>query len=319
MADFQTSLLREKFLIYDAMPSQSGSGNKEIVALSNRLVLPLKSKNGYTSETFVVRAQNMHTTARMGAQIAKDFYDYGQIMGRATPFDWDTCFQTIVKGYESDWNNDLWVAVYNNGRVVYEAGEANRHQFLDIIEQCDARNSSDYERSMEIAKDAFKQAGKLVTIEHDSNVALVMSVNEDEGKCGVIVRGPAKTTTFNLSAKKKSGRTVKVSECLSVSAAFLEGIQLAFFIGLTTQKIRYDLVGAGSSVAKQSDAASYKLGRLNSAISQFENLQNVNYRPEKPNFSQMVNEAEEFARKMLAKEIAAKIESGELDEDDWVV
>ncbi len=33
----------------------------------------------------------------------------------------------------------------------------------------------------------------------------------------------------------------------------------------------------------------------------------------------MVSEAEEFARKMLAKEIAAKIESGELDEDDWVV
>ena len=319
MVDFRTSLLREKFLIYDAMPSQDGAGNKEIVALSNRLVLPLKSKNGHTKEAFVVRAQNMHTTARMGAQISKSFYDYGQIMGRATPFDWNECYKTITRGYESVWNNDLWVAVYHNGRVVYETGEAERHAFLDIVEQCDARNAEDYERSMEIAKDAFKQAGKLVTIEHDSNVALVMSVKSDEGKCGVIVRGPNKTTTFNLTAKKKSGREVKVSECLSVAAAFLEGIQLAFFVGLTTQKIRYDLVGAGSSVAKQSDAASHQIGRLNSAISQFENLQNVNYRPDKPNFSEMVIEAEEFARKMLAKEIAAKIESGELDEGDWVV
>lgn len=319
MSEFQSSLLREKFVIHDAMPGEDGAKAEPIVALSNRLVLPLVSKNRRDRETFVIRAQNMHTTARLGAQIAKDFYDYGPVMGRATPFQWDKAYEAITKGYEEKWNPDRWVAVYNNGRVIFQGGAVIHHPFLDIIEQCDARNNEDYERSMEIAKDAFHQAGKLVNIEHDSNIALVMSVKPEEGKCGVIVRGPDKTTTFNLTAKTRSGRDVKVSECLTVAAAFLEGIQLAFFVGLTRQKVRYELIETEAAAARQCEDASHKLGRLNSAISQFENLQNVNYRPDKPNFSGMVTDAEEFARKMLAKEIEAKIASGEIDQGDWVV
>ncbi len=315
MSEFSTSLLREKFVIHDAMPSDM-TDNGPIVALSNRIKVPLSGRNRQP-ETFVVRAQNMHTTARFAAQIAKDYNDFGSLMVRK--FDWDAAWDAITKGYESDWNKNRWVAVYHNGRVVFEGGEGSRHLFLDIIEQCDARNKDDYEKSMAIAKDAFKQAGKLVNIEHDTNVALIMKVTPEEGKCGIILRGPSKTTTFNLTAHPRDEREVKPSQCLTAAAAFLEGIQLAFMVGLTRQKVRFALIESISDEARKADAASKKLGRLNSAINQFEAMLNVSYRPDRPNFSEMIDEAEEYARKVLAAEIEAKIATGEIDKGSWVV
>ncbi len=318
MSEFNTSLLREKFVLHDAMP-ENRDDDKPLVALSNRMKVPLISRDGLYEDHYVVRAQNMHTAIRLAARMTKDFYDYGPLMDRAKPFAWDKAYHAITKGYESEWNPQRWVAVYQNGRAVFEEGESHRHPFLDVIEQCDARNSGDYEKAIEIAKDAFKQAGKNVTIDHDANVALVMKVTADEGKCGVILRGPNKTTTFNLTAHGRGGRDVRASQCLTAAAAFLEGIQLAFLVGMSKQKLRYELIEAGSDDAHKADAASRKIGRLNNAIAQFENLLNVAYRPDRPNFSEMIDEAEEFARKILAHEIEAKIATGELDKGDWVV
>ncbi|MCB9996583.1 MAG: hypothetical protein H6869_09125 [Rhodospirillales bacterium] len=318
MSEFNTSLLREKFVIHDAMPSEL-TGDETITALSNRMKVKLVSKDRITSETYVVRAQNMHTTVRLAAQMVKDFYDYGSLTERPDPFRWDKAYTSITKGYEEQYNPQRWVAVYQGGRSVFEDGPGERHPFLDIVEQCDARNKGDYEKAMEIAKDAFKQAGKLVNIEHDSNVALIMKVTEQEGKCGVILRGPNKTTTFNMTAHAKKGRPVRPSQCLTAAAAFLEGIQLAFLIGMSKQKLRYELIAHASDEAQKAEAASHKVGRLNSAISQFENMLNVSYRPDRPNFAAMIDDAEEFSRKILSAEIEAKIASGELDKGDWVV
>ena len=260
MSEFSASLLREKFVIHDAMPVDM-TDNEPIIALSNRLKFPLTTRDGLTTETYVVRAQNMHTTARFAAQMYRDFYDYGSLIERRKPFNWEKAYKAITKGYESEWNPQRWISVYHNGRLVFEDGEGTRHPFLDIIEQCDARNKDDYEKTMEIAKDAFKQAGKLVNIEHDTNIALVMKVTDEEGKCGVILRGPNKTTTFNFTAHPKGGRAVRASQCLTAAAAFLEGIQLAFMIGMTKQKVRYDLIDIHSEENRKAEAASRKLGR----------------------------------------------------------
>ncbi|PJB73038.1 MAG: hypothetical protein CO093_01540 [Alphaproteobacteria bacterium CG_4_9_14_3_um_filter_47_13] len=317
MSEFNTSLLREKFIIQNST-SSGMIDNEPIIALSNRMKLILTASNG-AKETFIVRAQNMHSTVRFSAQIVKDFNDYGSLIDRARPFNWQKAWTAITKGYEQKWNPQRWVTIYHKGRVIFEDGEGQRHPFLDIIEQCDARNKNDYEQSIDIAKDAFKQAGRLVTINHDTNVALIMKISAKEGKCGIIVRGPNKITTFNLTALPKGGRGAKPSQCLTVAAAFLEGIQLAFLVGMSKQKLKFGLIDPLSEAAHKSEAASHKLGRLNTAIAQFENLLHVSYRPDRPQFSEMINEAEDFARKILAEEIEAKIASGEMNKDDWVV
>lgn len=318
MSEFNVSLLREKFVIHDALPA-SGEDRKPVVAMSNRLALPLQSDDGKTHENFIVRAQNMHACARYAAHIARDFQENGEIMGRATPFDWTEALESLSKGYEEKWNPNLWVAVYHKGRIVFEGGPGHRHPFLDIIEQCDARNKDDYNKSMTVAQDAFRQAGKIVNIEYDSNIALIMSVTADEGKCGVIVRGPSRTTTFNFTARRKQGRVVRPSQCLTAAAAFLEGIQLCFLAGMTSQKVRYELIASTSDEARKGEEARKKIGRLNAAILQFESLLDVHYRPDRPDFGKMIDEAEEFAQKNLAAEIERMVKSGQKDPGEWVL
>lgn len=318
MSEFNTSLLREKFTIQDVMPADL-SDHGPVIALSNRLALPLMWETSDTAETYVVRAQNMHLCARLAAQIAHDFQENGPFIDREKPFDFAEAYKTIVKGYEDKWNKAHWSAVYHKGRVLFEGGPGKRHPFVDIIEQCDARNKDDYAKAVRVAEDAFKQAGRLVRIEHDSNIALVVSIKPEEGKCGVIVRGPARTTTFNFTARQKQGRKVRVSQILSAAAAYLEGIQIAFLVGMTDQKVRYDMIERSSEEARKAEEASKKLGRLNVALSQFESLLDVFYRPDRPDFAKMVDEAGEFARKVLSAEIEKKIKSGEVDPKDWVV
>ncbi len=321
MRDFNATLLREKFIIRDAI-AQRGPRREAappVIALSNRIVLPMVSEDGSVSETLIVRAQNMHSCARMAARILQEFQDTGSILDRATPFDWRYAWLSITKGFETKFNPQRWVAVYHKGRVVYEDGETERHAFLDIIEQCDARNKSDYEKAVSVAEDAFKQAGKLVTIEHDSNVALVLTTEGEEVRCGVIVRGPNRTMTFNFTAKPRGGRRVKISQCLSVSAAFLEGVQLAFQVGMIRQKEVFEMLDPGSAEAARGRESSQKLARLNGAIQQFENLAEVTYRPERPNFSEMIDDAQIFARTALSSELERRMLSGEIDHSEWVV
>lgn len=317
-AEFNATLLREKFIIRDAMPEKQAD-QKPVIALANRLTLPLFSAQFDERESFVVRAQNMHTCVRLAARLAQDFQEHGPLLSRDFGYDWEEAYSAITKGYESKFNPNLWAAIYHKGRIVFENGATERHPFLDVIEQCDARNGSDYEKAVAVAEDAFKHAGKLVHIEHDANVALLVSVTEDEGKCGIIVRGPARTTTFSFTAKKRPGRRVRPSSCLSASAAFLEGIQLAFQVGMIRQKIKYDLIGKSSEEAHKGEDASQKLYRLNGAVSQFEGMYEVRYRPEKPDFKMMVEEAEEFGRRVLAAEVERKIQSGEMDGEGWIM
>lgn len=311
MSEFRATLLREKFVIQD-MVSADIYDRAPIVALSNRIAVPLSDAIWGQGEIFVVRAQNMHLCARMAAHIAKEYQEYGPLLQRSKPFDWDYAWISLIKGYEKKWNPVRWVVVYHKGRVIYEAhGEqGNRHPFVDVIEQCDARNKGKYEQSLTIAKDAFRQAGKLVDIQYESNVALTVNVTDAEGKCGLILRGPNRTTTFSFTAHRKAGRDVRPSQCLSAAAAFLEGIQMTFMIAMARQKVAFEVIPPSSDEAKQGIEAGQKLGRLKGAIDQFERLLDVTYRPDRPDFTEMVDSALVFAKNLIMKKILEDREAG---------
>jgi hypothetical protein len=313
--DFKSSLLREKFTLKDI--SIDLSDMPPVVALSNRMTLPLANEKE-EAETFVVRAQNMHSCVRLCAAIAKEYYERGAIMKRVMPFHWENIWRDVIKGYEKDWNPDIWCAIYYKGRAVYEDG--TRHPFLDIIEKCDAANNQNYAESVIFAERAFQQAGKSLRIEHDSNVALIVSVKKDEAKCGVILRGAARKTTFNYTVKKRriNVEEIKIPTILTVSAAFLEGVQLAFSVGMTNRKRAAGLIDKYSDEDRKGRRGAERLVNLGNAIENLENKYMVTYRPDRPDFPTMVKEAEEFSNKILRPQIEAKIASGELDPKDWV-
>ena len=296
MHELNTSLLREKFLIHDIDPNSEGMGST-LQALSNRIVLELKNDKNELKETLVIRGHNMHSCVRFAARLIRTFDTMGPITTRPTPYDWAAAWESIVNDYEYEFNPERWIAIYHKGRCLFSAGEHNL--FLDVIEKCDARNKGIYDESIKLAEDAFKQAGKQVKIDHDSNVALVLDLKRMQGRIGVIMRGPTRTTTFNFSIASKNKEPLNMPQCLAAASCFLEGIQLAFMLGMNTEKLRIGLIERFSKEEKQTKAAGRRLARMNAEISNLESAYEVHYRPERPEFQHIVMESEKLAQKIL--------------------
>ena len=314
--EFKFTLLREKFILRD--PAGDLSDTPAVVAMSNRIVLPLKNDESSESETFTVRTQNMHSCVRFSAAIAKEYMERGPIMARVMPFRWDNLWQDVIKGYEKDWNADIWCTVYHKGRIIFESG--THHPLLDIIEKCDAAMGKSYDESVAFAEGAFLQAGKSMKIDHDSNVALIVSIKDDEAKCGVILRGAPRKTTFNYTVKRRrqGDDPVRAPTILTMAAAYLEGIQLAFTVGMINRKRSIGLIEKYSDEGRKGKRGTERLLNLNNAIETLERKYAVQYRPDRPDFQKTVREAEEFASKLLKPQIEAKMASGEFNSDDWI-
>lgn len=295
MTDYSSSLLREKFSIHDTDPDTGLE--RSIVAMSNRISIKLTGVNKDQSETFVVRSHNMHSTVRMAARILKTYMTAGPIVNRINPFDWEAAWDTIISDYEFRYNPDRWIAIYNKGQTVYESGE--HHLLLDVIEKCDARNQHNYDRAIPMAEEAFKQAGKIVKIDYDSNVALVINMDKKHAKFGVILRGPSKTTTFNFTVTPNSKDPLNLPQCLATAAAYLEGVQLAFELGMNNIKLHMGIIDRQSEEEKKNKEASRRLSRLNAEISNLERAAEVRYRPEKPDLFAIVSDTERLALKIL--------------------
>lgn len=296
--EFKSTLLREKFVIRDVV--ESGDIAAPVIALSNRMVLTLDNGNKFEAETYVIRAQNMHTCVRLCGMLAREYYERGAIMGRINEFRWKNVWMDVIKGYERDWNPDIWVAIYNKGRVIFEDGK--RHPFLDIIEKCDVASHEDYASSVAFAEKAFQQAGKTVKIEHHSNIALIVSVKDGEAKCGVMLRGARQKTTFTFNVKPKedkSERGVEPPVLLIASAAFLESVQLAFAVGMFQEKQALHMIATYSDEWRKGVRTEERLKTLNKPILALERDYNVQYRPERPNFKQMAIEAKALSSKIL--------------------
>ena len=295
MKDFKTSLVREKFTI-----NKTGSHTPPIIALSNRLCVNLTDKDGQIRETFIVRSQNMHLCTRMAARILQTYIQLGPITSRHKDYDWGKVWKALVNDYERLYNPDRWIAIYHEGKAVYSGGD--HHPFFDLIEKCDAENDDEYDLSVALAEQAFLAKGQNIKIDYDANVALVINFEATHGRSSIILRGPDRTTTFTYSAAAKEDRAFNFAQCLSAGAAFLEGIQMAFMVGMNEEKIRLGLIERHSDEEKQHKEAQSRLRVLNSELTNFETSMTVHYRPEKPEFYQIIVDAEALAQKMFAPE-----------------
>lgn len=314
MADFTTSLMREKFVIQPDDKTED-----PIVALSNRISIHLISEDKIDDEIFIIRTQNMHSCARLAALIVKEFYERGTIANRAVPVKWETIWNDVIKGYERNWNPNIWAVIYHKGRPIFQDG--THHPFLDIIEQCDIANQGEYAESIQFAEEAFSTAGKKVNIEYDSSIALIVSSSDKQAKCGIIVRAASGTTTFNYISKplEAAPKPLHVHTTLTVAAAYLESIQLAFQVGLMNKKTEFNLIKKFSDEERRHERTRSRLHNLGRAIESYENSFHVVYRPDRPVFAETVKTAEEFSMKILKTEIEAKLEAGAIDSKDWVL
>jgi hypothetical protein len=301
MSRFNTHLLREKFVIHDSAGAVEVNGDPQgpVVALSNRISIDLTDEKGRLEDTMVVRAHNMHICARIVSRIIQSHDSGGSLLTRALPFDWEAMWDTVVSEYETNYNKQLWGVVYSGGKILFAKG--SYHPFLDVIENCQASNRGEYEKSIRMAEDTFRTNGKIVRIDYDGNVALTLHLEPRQSRIGVIVRNPQKTATFNFSVAAKAERDINHPQCIGAAAAFLEGIQLAFVVGMNEEKIKLGKIERHSRDEKMTRDGRARLSRLNAEISTLEGTFEVRYRPERPQFEEILAEAEKMAKSMFAK------------------
>lgn len=294
MKELETSLLREKFIIHD--PSSSNSKGP-IIALSCRMVVDLVNSKNLKEETLIVRAQNMHSCVRMVGRIIQSYLSGGVLVGRPVAYDWDAAWKAILSDYETEFNSQRWIAIYHHGKPVFVKGD--HHPFLDVIEKCAAEVKGEYEQCIPLAEKAFKQTGKVVRIEYDGNIALVVHLQARQGRCAIILRGAAQTATFNFAASARGTGFLNFTQILSGAAAFLEGIQLAFMVGMNNEKVKMGRIAKNSAEDKQNREGARRLMRLNAEIANLEGSCDIRYRPERPEFQRIMTDAEREAAKLF--------------------
>jgi len=301
MKELHTSLLREKFVIHTPEPVKlpdGTEGKSAVIALSNRIEIPLVNAKGIQEECITVRAHTMAMCVRMAARILQSYVSGGPLLSRSKPYDWDYAWETALDDYEKNFNPIRWVAIYSEGKSLFAKGE--HHALLDVIEKCQATNNKDYDHSIPMAEKAINGTGQDIRIEYDGNVALAVHLENPQTRFGVIVRGPSKTMTFNFAVTARNGRSINYPQCLGSAAAFLEGIQLCYMVGMNEEKIRLGLIERHSREEKQTREARTRLGRLNAEISTLEGGFEVRYRPERPEFQWLLMDAEKLAKAIFA-------------------
>ncbi|HRK98621.1 MAG TPA: hypothetical protein PLE43_09125 [Alphaproteobacteria bacterium] len=299
--ELNTTLLRERFVIRD-MDSDGGGSPESLVAMSNRLVVPLLDSRNKVIETFVVRSRIMHSAIRMAAQIIQSYVRLGPLMARSVPFDFVGAWELVRSAHDTKYCEDPWVCVYHNAKPIFLSG--HYHPFLDVIEKCDVKNPGNYDSAVAIAEDTFKKMGRHISISHNSNIGMVAHVKDEVGRCGMILRNPHKSTTFNFVAERRDAEfSVSPTQCLNACAAFLEGIQLSVRLGMNNEKIHQRLANSvNSSEALENISALARMGQLTLELDGFNSVLDVHYRPERPNFSAIAKEAEAFQRQLICSE-----------------
>ncbi len=283
-----TTMLREKFTLHE-----KDKAEPPVVAVGNRIALPLMGSDGGHEERLVVRGQNMHTTLRMAAVICRSYNREGPLSGRLGPSGWKQVWDDSLSGFERENNAKSWIAVYSGGRPLFKSGE--NHPFLDVIEQCDARNRDEYDRAVDIAEGAFNMAGRGVSIDHETTIAMVIGALAEKTRIGLIYRQPRHNTTFNFSVDAKQGAVREIAhpqphQCLMHAAAWLEIIQLAVNSGYFKAKKGLTRMGAPPL-----EIAQQRLGKLNAELQQFEEMFLVRYRPERPDILTLIDDVESYA------------------------
>lgn len=271
-------MLRERCIIKDASLGKQGSR-----VLSNRLVVPVGS------DTLVVRGQNMHSVARFGARLYNHFLKGGPL-GQQKTIDYAKIWKEIEKGAYLT-NPENWTTVYLNGEMMFASGD--HHPFLDAIEQQVRSNDANYDVNVFMAGETLRAGGHPdMDIDHTSNVALIMNLNENLARCGLIYRHPRRTTTFSFTAAPNPNGATKarplakeVPAILEAAADLLESVQICYAIAAETAK------GIEQNFETQA-VMKERLAYLRSGLDGFESGPLVTYRPERPDMNRFLQEAQ---------------------------
>lgn len=296
MLRFNSTLLREKFLIEEAGThgSQSNAKGDTVTAVSNRITVPVRNKKGEMIQEFVVRTHTMHSCMRMAARIVEALIKAGTRSAPLSDFNWHDTWSEIMTDKQIAFDPDYWCVVYRNGDIAFQ--DKRHNVFFDVIEKFAFKFDIEYEASVIEAEKAFMRAGKKVNIQHDSQIAAIIDIRDKESKAGIILRSPKRVTTCNIIASSRDNETDHITTAFDICSKYLEGIHHGFIIGLQESLINSKKAESVTRAEAIIEKSRDRIIDIQNRIKKIEREFQIQYRPEKPSFKKVISDTIDFHR-----------------------
>lgn len=297
MQKFNSTLLRERFQIKEVVSGDRFEQNdhesgETVTAASNRMVIPFKDDLGIPVAEYVIRTHTMHTCMRLARELIKRLNsddDEDPLPGLE---DWVDFWNKIITPAEQSFDPDHWCAVYKDGKAVFQDGD--HHAFLDVIETFACKHNCDYEQAVALAENAFKKAGKEVRIDHEAKIAAIIEHSKDVTKCGIIMRSPKHTTTYNIRVTAKDRVHGHILPALDLCSEYLEGMHHSFMVGHHESLLHKRQARSSHQSEMIISGARTRMYKIQRRVRELEGISDVHYRPEKPSFKKIIHDTMDY-------------------------
>jgi hypothetical protein len=284
MAEIGTiTLFREKSVIHrvEELDDDGGAVPPALIMRSNRITIPVKT--AVSTIMVVVRGQNIPGTIRMASVVVDEIRRDLNALKDPDAVDWETMWRRKTSKYENDYNKQNWVSVHIAGETVFMGGEGR-----DGIAEVESIAVGEEVTEAIVMEAAANVLGALedLMVEHDSQTALVFTPGPQYHRAAILERRDRKTGAFSISAHHPSpAKQIRLSHFLSFSADIAEALTHKAFLDRVQELIAENALSSTNITPAQTQATRNRRRELIDQIENFEQVNKVSYRPERPYFA----------------------------------
>lgn len=285
MAEIETvTLYREKSVVHKFAglgDDDDGSGeNMPLMTLrSNRITIPYKTK--ISTVMIVVRGQNIPGTMRMTSVVIDEIRRDPQALMDPKSIDWETQWRRKVSKFENDYNPQNWVSLHIGGDLIFASDEHRA-----ALAQVEAiANGADVTDTM-IQEAAANVLGELddLVVEHDSQTAFVFTQFPTYLRAAILERRDRKTGSYSMAVYHPApSKPVRLSHFISFCADITETLTHKAFLDRVQELIAENALSKTNITPALTQATRNRRRDLIGQIENFEEVNKVVYRPERPN------------------------------------
>ncbi len=277
------TLYREKSVVHRfvELNDDANDADEPVLSLrSNRVTIPVKTQ--MSNVMVVVRGQNIPSTMRMTSVVVDELRRDSSVIHEAAEFDWDSMWRRKVSKYEADNNPDNWVSLHVGGELAYASQEG-----LEAIAEVELLADQEDVTENIVMEAASNVLGALedLAIEHDSQTAFVFTPFPAYHRAAILERRDRRTGSFAVAVYHPTPqRPVRLSHFISFCADMTEALTHKSFLD-RVQDIAADNAAEISNFKPAFLQATRNRRRdLLEMIENFEDVNKVVYRPERPSF-----------------------------------
>ena len=282
MVDIGTiTLYREKSIVHKFAGLSDENDARETPVLqlrSNRVTIP--AKTALNTVMVVVRGQNIPGTMHMTALVVDELRRHAGVIQDPGSVDWEGLWRRRVSRYESDHNSENWVSVHFGGEAVYVSGEG--HEAICEVEALAIGVEVTDSIVMEASNNVLGALEDLV-VQHDSQAAFVFTPGETYHRAAILERRDRKTGSYSMSVHHPSpARPVRLSHFISYCADITETLTHKSFLDRVQELAAQNALSNTNITPSLIQATRNRRKELITQIENFESVNKVVYRPERP-------------------------------------